>query len=857
MSLDYIVNHAILNAWCNPKQDLQSIVKPKRITRKIGVWGDFDAGKINYLLPDKTSRFHVFQVGQLSPALMGLMETNGLWFNVADTCHKKKLVVDIYSQFGIEFPRTQTWYMVTRNRNLIFAIKEVPSISVSLREVDIFLRVYTNAFFQSRRAGINVDDIKVTGQAISTTDDVLKLQNMLTAWQTLPGVAYAFVNGYKVSHVTMFSAKVGDYVELVYDSSVERIVDFPLKDLKAFNSTLDKKVKYLLHYPGQGSGTIDYHDDIDFFLVRRNPRNGRHRGVYYHRNAQQADAVRMVTHKDYAIPVDYIDAYLDSQTAWNFEEVLLRMHVRQSGYHRPLIDEANRIKELYKMKDADIAEALLSVDAVVPNWTAATLEASAYAEVMRSPTANMSPRLVQDAYGYNAISKLLCDSPLFIVVNSGQRTVNLPYGLQVRCGAYEYDASGFLLGYYQHTQGALYSARNKNTRLVEFVAGILSTQLEETYGAQEVEIDAAVDYRFYTCGIEYDGTINNKWVDVTDTALYAIVDNKVTWFTNPATTYTLVRGNSRFLAYSLNLDNSDGLVRFSLTHLAMRGGTLGNHVMQIPMGELDVFMNGRSLIKDVDYYVDFPVAVVTNKAYLSAGTTQHIDVRFTGFCHSDMSMERFDENGFIDHGLLSSNNRFDIRDDKIQRITAGGALYERQELLFAEDDLGVRVPDARNGLPYSIRDVIAPLRGIAADDTYTLRAKSVATDKVVRNYLTQKLPQQTFNTPNAIKDLYPVFSPFCAKILFDLKNGNLNDPRLKAFYSDSDVYDICEPYEALLKCDPTQDGLQPDLNYVAVHPHQLNTVVDVDIYGYKFLTRVVKLYLKGRVNLSQFIRLSA
>jgi len=856
MSVDYIVNHAILNVWCNPQQDLQSIVKPKRITRAIGVWQNFEAGKNTYSLPDNTSRFHVFQVGQLSPALMGLLETHGLWKLVADTCRERKVMVDIYSQFGIEFPRTQSWYMVTKNRNLLFAVKEVPGL-LSLRENDIFLRVYTNAFFQSRRAGIMEDDIQIYGSSPATRNDIVAIQDLFNAWQQRDGATYAFVNGYKVSFLNLFTVAVGDYVEIVHDNSIRDIIEFPIKDLKAFTSTLDNKQKYLLHYPGQGGGTIDYHDDVDFFLVRKNPSTGRHRGVYYHRNAAGGDAVRMVTHKDYAIPVDYIESYAAKNPTWPVSELVLVAHIRYSGYHRPLIDENNRIKELYKMHDDDLIDAMLSSSAVVDNWTAAVLEQSAYTEIMRSLSANMTARLVQDAYGYNAITKILADSPHFVKLSSNQRTIELPYGLQQDSAMFEYDANGHLLGYYQHTQGAVYSCRNNAARLVEVLAGTISTRLDETYGQQVSDLDMTADYRFYTCGIEVGGVVNNRWEDVTDSGKYSILNGKVQWLTNPATTYTLVRGNRHILAYNLELDSSSGVVEFSLTHLANRGGSITNRVMQIPMGELDVFMNRRSLVEGVDYYVNFPQIVIVNKAYLNDNGKQQITVRFTGLCKSDLSREAFNERGFIDHGLLSANDRFDIRDDKVQRIVVGGALYDRRELLFAEEDAAVRVPDARNGLPYLIRDLVVPVRGLAADDTYELRAKSLVIDKKVSDYLTEKLPQQPFTNPNAIVDLYPVVSPFCAKLLFDLKNGFLVDPRIKSFYADADVYEICKPYEYLLAFDPTQDALRPDPKYVAIHPHHLKTVVEVDLYCYKFLARAVKLYLKDRVNLSHFLVLSA
>ncbi len=80
---------------------------------------------------------------------------------------------------------------------------------------------------------------------------------------------------------------------------------------------------------------------------------------------------------------------------------------------------------------------------------------------------------------------------------------------------------------------------------------------------------------------------------------------------------------------------------------------------------------------------------------------------------------------------------------------------------------------------------------------------------------------------------------------------------LQEFYNDADVFVMCRDYEYLLKSDPTQDAITVDKDYVDIHPHQLNSVIDLNIYQYKFLARVVKLYLHDRVNLSSFIRIVA
>jgi hypothetical protein len=47
--------------------------------------------------------------------------------------------------------------------------------------------------------------------------------------------------------------------------------------------------------------------------------------------------------------------------------------------------------------------------------------------------------------------------------------------------------------------------------------------------------------------------------------------------------------------------------------------------------------------------------------------------------------------------------------------------------------------------------------------------------------------------------------------------------------------------------------MQPDFNYVVVHPHIANAVLNLTIYQYNFLRRVVNIYLKNRVTLNHFV----
>lgn len=852
---DYLIDHALKNVWSTPRQDRQSIERLAKITPQGGVWNKVRVLWTSYTLPLQGTRFHVYQIGQLHPLLLGLFPEQYRWIPFSEACNKQNLIVDLYAKTGVQLPRTECWYRWTANKNLIVAVKEQPRIPFNLDTEDLFMRVYTNAYFQGGGAMDN-EYIKVEGATPLNTQTILDLQAQFQDAQTKPGATYAFVNGYRVSTIDLFTVKVGDIVEFVYDSSVKRVVDFTLEDLRTFDSIKDVKRKYLLHYPGPGDSVIDFHDDIDVFLLNPIDDAGRYKGVFYHRN--QEDAMRMVTHKDYAIPVAYVLGYAADNNFTAPDKIKVRLHIRKSGWNRPLVDEDHRIKELYKLPDDELRDAMLGVNSVIDIWRADELENSDYCTIMATDSTCLSKAIVEDAYGYNAISKVLADTPKFVRMESTQPVVDVPYGLFRRSTGYEFDVNGFLIGWAAHVEGSVYPTRFSQTKLVEMIAGLVDDRLDEVYGDKVVTLDPTASYRMYTCDI-VGGVPNEKWTDVTGTGQYAVINNVLTWLVDQTKKYTLVRGDRVSLGYSLDLDASDdGILKFTLSHLARRNNAISRYTMSVPMGELALWLNRKALIEGVDYFVNFPEICIVNKEYLvdPQNQTQHIDIRFCGFCKSDLSREVPNDVGFIKHGLLSSNNRFDIRDDKVMHMVVDGALYDRSELLFAEDDAGVTVPDARNGKPYLITDIVVPMRGQTQTETYALRTHSREVDKKVSDYLTLKIPEPVIPNPNIIPGRYQVFSPMCCKILYDLKNGVLDDPRLKQQYSDFVVKQLCAPYLPLLKYDPTQAALAPDDNYVEIHPHNLLVTLDISIYHWKFLQRVIKLYLRDKVQLSHFVTIT-
>lgn len=856
----FLQQHAYANVWCTPNQDMQSIFQPQRISPNGGAWIDFKVMWRTISLPDKKSRFAIYQIGQIGPMLLGLTDQFDTWVKASDAMIADALMMDIYAVDGVQIHRTQVWYRRTRDQDLIIAIRqpEFIKIPIDLDTDTIYIRFYSNAFFKSTRANSADDVIYVEGIQAITTQDILDMQNHIATYRSKAGYVTCYLNGFRVDTIDLTNSVTGDYIEFVFDGSVKRVVTFNVRDLKQFTSILDNTSKYLLHYPGN-VGVIEYQDDVDFYLVRPGTNAGRYKGLYYHKNSPAA--VRMVTHQDYSLNVQFLAAYATAHPELgSVDDMQVIVQIRNSGYDRPLVDDYNHIKDLYLLADTDLIGAMVGINATVDVWKAANLENSDYCAIMRANYGTVSTEQVQDAYGYNAVSKLIADTPQATVFQSSAQRVTLPGGLSDRCTVYEYDANGFLLGYYQHTTGTAYQCVNNNAATVEAISGLGQMGLQSYWNIPTHSIDLSINHRFYVCG-QNAGLPDYNWVDVTGSSWYSIINGVVTWLVDHTTQYTLVRRNQDHLVYSLSYAAVDSLITFSIAEY--REDLAANRTMTLPMGELDIFLNGKSLIEKIDYIVDFPRVTIINKAYLvnPDSTNQAIVIRFCNFCNSDLSRNLPADVGFVQYGALSFNNRYDIRDDKVNRVIVEGALFRFDELEFAEGDFDIHVTGATNGFPYSIGDIIVPMNPYLAvetdqkvDPTYTLRARDKIVTDAISQYMTLKIPEKVPADPSAIAALYPVVSPFFSRIVYDLNSGALWDDAFTEQYSDDFVRTTVERYEYLLAWDPITDVNFLSPNFVVVQPHNLNHYVDMGIYQFKFLTRVQRIYAPTRISLSGSIR---
>lgn len=864
----YFIDHAVQNVWCNPDQDNQLIFAAHKITPPLGELNRFRLMNRQLSLPQQGKRYHVYQVGQIQPRALGLLAmpepwVAERWVKFTDAINLNKVLVSIYTAEGVCLPRYNAYYMFSNDRALVFAIEIDAKIPVNYEQDKVYVRLYSNAYFQTSRADQTEDYLFCKGGVAVDMQMILDYQAEVALKRAKPGEVSCYVNGYLVQDLSPLTAVVGDRIEYLYDSSVKHRVTFTVNSLETFSSVLDAKYKYLLHATVTGAQAIDYQDDIDVYVLDQKS-TGAYKGLYYHRN--NPDSHRMVTHRDYSVVVNYFE-YIASaltektgQAGLDIRGFKLQVIVRNSGYNRPLIFDNNRVFELYRLEESEIVQAMVGVNSTLDIWKAANLENSAYTALMRTRQLQLDMSQVQAAYGYNSMAKLVGDTPMPTVLISGRQTAKLPLVLQTNSTVYEYDHNGHLLGWHVHTTGSDYKAQSSACRLVEALSGIGKQKPHSVFGSNNLALPQYHNYRVYMCFYD-NGIIDNEWTDITGSDNYRVVNNTLVWNNLQYDQFLMVRTDETFLAYDLEITSARGDLFFTLTEIEDRQGGQGEqlHTLPVPMGEMDLFLNGKALIQGLDYRVKFPVVHILNRSHLVSPTTglQKIHVRYSGFCNTDLTDTVEGDYGFIEHGCLSNNNRYDIRDDKVLRITVDGSVKHRNSIVFSESSSNISVTDPENGKPYQIKDIVVPLKELVGENTYTFRNKARVTDQAVSGYMTLKHPQTQRGELNAIASRYAVVSPFFARIIHDLKTGILSQNNLTRNLTDINVIELCGPYESLLYFDPLNEDNGFDHRYIIIHPHSNEQPVDLGIYQYRFLLRVIKLYGRDLISPSSFITFTA
>ena len=908
VNMEILKRHALNNIWCEPNQDSQNIFQVDRITPQRGVlnktpvmWGSITLPKQSY-----SSRFfyHVYQIGKLSNIVLNIKMIPSKWYSATEICNLNKEVIDVYFDNGCMIPRDLVFLMMLPNGNFIMAIEIVPNLDFGIESIidndtgeliirnitldnhSPIIRFYNNGRFYTPEflaSGANTQDpIKATGKSISFLSDY----NLFAAEKTKiknttnnVGKSLYWINGYIVNEPLVYSTTfVGEHHYYLWDSSIKSIDFIPVKDLVSFTSTVDLNVRKFVCMLNNNYDTIDYHDDVDFYLV--NKIGNQYKGVLVPRNI--SNNVRQVTHNSYAIRSDLLlNLSNDHSFLKDFDNCQIMAVVRQGGFKRGLVHQSNRINELYRLSRADILQAISGVNALVPEWEAAKLEASDYTTIMRSKIKDITMPMLKSAYGYNAASLYMEKASHDLGVGDLPTSVNLPLGFTVpdayglgHRAVFCYDVNGLLIDYYQDYETVETMLIKKPlasvTKHVEVYHGDIDESANVIYtNKQFASVDlASWGFRVYGIPIDDDGDVIGKWLDITDSKYYIYYPDgfggngipTIVWnntLLNQYKIYPAIKLNKYVVCQKFkvsSLTNYRGYHIASIHSVKSFDGVDKSETPSIAPGQLDVFLNGYSLIKDIDYFIDWPnVYICRVSNHRDNPLEDEIIVRMRGYCDkATMLPNNFRDTGFLQGSIASVDDEFDIRNDRNSRIIIGGKVYSREKVAFAEEKN--ETSTIQDGLPFGVSDHWSSVEAYLDINSLDYKEESLDIDKRVEAYLTPRIKTTVPEYNFIITERWQVISPFLSSIINSIKQFNfLSDPKdikIGAF-NKAEIEVTLANYMHLLKVDPCINN--PNSDYVLYLPHQYSNTISVTQAQYALLQYLIDEYLNNMVDLTPYL----
>jgi len=834
MSVTGLVDYAINNLWCVPGQDKQVVFKPYKISSVTGVVNKINVAGELIKLPILNRVFFVYQIGQIYTDSIGIDIDTDTWVKVSDYIIHSKVVFSVFNVSGRQINLNEVYIRRTNNKNLIIAVKK--NTNVDLFKDAVYFRVYSSSYLRSLtslndRKGINIDYLK-----LAITDDILILQNTQLTFERF---SYAIINGLYVKDINLFTTNLGDEVELIRDSTIEKKIDFDIQELQTFVSSLDRTNKYLLDF-GVGEEIV-FFDDIDFYITNTDGYNvyGLYLGQLLESN------IRMITHRVLAVSVSAVSALINelfrlkgSKIKKNFKISAL---VRKTGAVKKLGYERLRLKELYKLPPEKIMAVLTGTMSGFKEWSATNLEKDILLNMFSTDITKIKVQDVINVYGYEAVNKLVYDN--IFKVKFGEPLAT-PVGFINKSTVYEYTQDGIYLGRYPNPTGDIYTCKNTSCGLAEFVYGIGGQfYMTNVYTHDNIDVVVPnVNYRVYVA-FEHDVFIETFTWKIASLADYSIVNGI---FVFKEGYIYQVKTNETFISYDTTVSSIRGVLEYDITEIRNYKGDTGVRPISIPLGELTIILNGFSLVRDIDYYFVGSKVTINNKMLLKDINIIH--TRFTNFCTDTLEVNENREYGFVKHGLISNNGKFDIRDNKVMRVVVDGRLVLPGDVNFFESvNIGNDVLNGRNYEVLFVKNSLLTIDDYIKDKGYE--------DKVVTylNTLNVQIPE---NRPNVIQRRYVLYSTFLSRLIYTLSK-EISTIDLEKLTSDYLILSYLKTngYDDLFKVDPLNNIREKNEFIIEVHPSLVDDSI-LDIYAYRFLTKVMRLYeIDKVVELSNFVKL--
>lgn len=841
------------NIYASPKQDEQFSIQLHRVNKVdrpfIRIAHVYNVVK---KLPNAIDFFHVFVIGHIRTKTLNLLSQQKDWFRDVwirfdEDMVLRNYVPKIYNDKGYLYPLRNCYYSFIDENSLVVAIR-TDAIHNNLFDIKSFnyLHLYSNEYFNIG----TFSRIDYMYSIAHSNIQKVQIQEFIEVKERLGGKCLIYVNGMYTEKLSLLIPD-GSVVEVVYDPTIQYTYTHRIDSLRTFSSIKDNRLKYLI-FNNSISDVFYFHDDVEFYVTTSTLLNNT--GVFFYKHKDYV--VRNVTDKDYSITTSYINntaELLNRLYAGGIDDKQIVLYVRKTARSTSIVHSSLRLHELYKLPYDVQLNTLLGSAKSIPNLRAENLENSDYFSfASEKDITKLTSTLSTNVLGYDAITYYFGYS--YASRSLPTETIPVPPIYRHGSTVFEYDIIGRYISN-SITTDKDYIPINPAARHVEFVYGTTPSDFGKLYTSNEVILLKHNEYTVLSADF-IDTKRITEWVDITlDTSKVNEVNNTLQ-ITEHSTKKIKVIYSNEINVYGIQVPLTLGALYFPITIQEDRGTGILLHRADIPYLNIEVFLNGYKLVHNLDYFINFPYISICNKKYIDYTLQQqNVHVRAYGFTLSKYSINKHESSGFINHGVLSRNSVYDIRDDRAFNIYVDGLLRKRSNVRFAENDTQPRIDDVGNGLPYSLKESYMSIKPVTGLNTREFFTKAKATEEVFSTFFTALMPEEKMPSTNVILTKHKLFSPTISKIIHDMLDGNIPAITYTSPYNDVDLVGILDNlYSDLLLLDPVRNLRKTDI--VEIHPHLGNTIVNLNLFQYRFLQNIVRVITtnaSNTINLSGYV----
>ena len=819
---------------------------------------------IGATLPDTVHRYYMFICDSIN--INNLLYMARQWMTLEYILNHYKINVDCITSSNKIIPKSLIYVHIDHSGSCIFAINEKAYMRLA-SSIETYFVINTDS------------DIVNERYVVSHIPKINEnFNNMILLSQTIPDhQKMCVINGYVVrpEQFAVIGNPNTDYYELYVDENIQFVFVVDMTDRYTYRSSEEDLYKDLFFIPQELCGDQVFTYDTISLVVR----DYTGKGLYLPYLADKS--VSQLTHTCFSVSSFMIDALFDKLNITVGELVVMVSNYSKTNVHHP---NGSLTEHMYKLDDTTIRKLILGQDEVdVPYWYADALEKRTYGKYLTDideleTYSEQKIRRQIECLGYYEFLRLMCQTygefsnlgstvemlnielPLFWK-NENVYPVLYADGKLIPNTLYNFTKDGdvlvvtFGLPYpldfeYSIVQYELIRQPKARTYRYDIDSSTGSVEILKEHGDVQIFIQTQTLIR----GLSSQMYVGYQQLHRSTGTYFTVHEEDDRWvfvFKQSAYGKTIVftyKDISMIMHYpNVDISSGENIRYYTYSDLV---DSLDNGP-DLTGGQYEMYLNNRYLVEGIDFCTSKLIdptntsiiggtdAILQNLKFMNEAYNR-VDIIKTGkvVLKSDI--------GYIVDGIIPKNKQNEGFVRGITRIIVNGKLVPYSAIQEKTTHYEIDSRYCGNGYVYKvITSIPAELyRGYEAyvDDSY-LKGREQVFDYFTKDY--------TYSYPELIVVDYgnKVFSTYLNEVIHRILDGTII---VNYINDDNDIVNQLKGYEYLKQHDVLfrQDG-KLDMRFVDCYPGYLATKTTNNLNHYKFIRRLVKIYL-GSDNITDY-----